>query len=206
MRAAHLEILVEEPSMEAFLRELLPRLLGEDQSFSVYPYQCKDDLLDKLPQRLRGYAAWLPEDWRVVVIVDRDDDDCALLKESLERMAADAGLRTRTAVAGNQLWQLANRIAIEELEAWYFGAWDAVCGVYPRVGTTVPNKAAYRDPDAIAGGTWEALERLLKRAGYFPSGLRKVEIAREMGRQIDWQTNGSGSFRVFRDALIEAVA
>ncbi len=192
--------------MEAFLRELLPRLLGEDQSFSVYPHQCKDDLLDKLPQRLRGYAAWLPKDWRVIVVVDRDDDDCALLKEKLEQMAAGARLRTRTAVAGNEPWQVANRIAIEELEAWYFGNWDAVCGVYPRVSTTVPNKASYRDPDAIAGGTWEALERLLKRAGYFQSGLRKVEIAREMGRQIDWKTNGSGSFRVFRDTLIEAVA
>jgi len=206
MNAAHLEILVEEPSMEAFLRELLPRLLGEDQSFSVYAHQCKDDLLDKLPQRLRGYSAWLPEDWRVFVVVDRDDDDCALLKEKLERMAADADLRTRTAVAGNQSWQVANRIAIEELEAWYFGNWEAVCGAYPRVSTKVPGKAAYRDPDAIAGGTWEALERLLKRAGYFQNGLRKVEIAREMGRKIDWQTNGSASFRVFRDALSEAVA
>jgi hypothetical protein len=180
-------------------------LLGEEQSFSVYPHQCKDDLLDKLPRRLRGYAAWLPEDWRVVVVVDRDDDDCVLLKKSLERMAADVGLRTRTAVAGDQPWQVANRIAIEELEAWYFGCWNAVCDAYPRVSTQVPGKAAYRDPDAIAGGTWEALERLLKRAGYFRNGLRKVEIAREMGQRIDCQTNGSGSFRVFRNALIEAV-
>jgi len=80
MRATHLEILVEEPSMEAFLRKLLPRLLGEDRTFGIYPYQCKDDLPGKLPQRLRGYAAWLPEKWRIVVIVDRDGNDCVLLK------------------------------------------------------------------------------------------------------------------------------
>jgi len=50
------------------------------------------------------------------------------------------------------------------------------------------------------------LERLLKQAGYFQSGLRKVEVAWEIGRNIGYQEKGYGNFRVFRDALIEAVA
>jgi len=74
------------------------------------------------------------------------------------------------------------------------------------VSPRVPDKAAYRNPDAIADSTWEVLEQLLKQAGYFQSGLRKAEVAREMGRNIDCQAKGSGNFRVFRDALIEAVA
>ena len=56
MTAGHLEFLVEEPSMEAFLRALLPRLLPRDRSFEVHPFQGKSDLLDKLQARLRGYA------------------------------------------------------------------------------------------------------------------------------------------------------
>lgn len=72
--------------MEAALRGLLPRLVG-DMSFEVYPYQGKDDLLRKLPQRLLGYAAFLPSDWRIVVVVDRDDDDCRRLKQQLEYCA-----------------------------------------------------------------------------------------------------------------------
>jgi len=76
MSAAHLELLVEEPSMEAFLRALLPRLLPQDRSFEVHPFQGKNDLLGKLESRLRGYAAWIPADWRIVVVVDRDDQDC----------------------------------------------------------------------------------------------------------------------------------
>lgn len=48
MNTGHLEILVEEPSMEAFLRELLPRMLGDKVSFEIYPFQCKGDLLSKL--------------------------------------------------------------------------------------------------------------------------------------------------------------
>ena len=39
-------------------------------------------------------------------------------------------------------------------------------------------KSAYGDPDAIKGGTWEAMERELQRAGYFKSGLAKIEAAR----------------------------
>lgn len=204
MRAEHFEILVEEPSMEAFLREFLPRLLGDKASFEVYPYQCKDDLLNKLPARLNGYYRWLPETWRIVVIVDRDDDACAFLKERMEQMAATAGLRTRKSGAGLP-WQVANRIAIEELEAWYFGDWEAVRAVYPKVKETIPCVTQYRDPDAIAGGTWEAFERLMQKAGYFRNGLRKTEAARALGRHLEPAHNRSHSFQAFRDALLEAV-
>lgn len=204
MKAEHLEILVEEPSMEVFLRELLPRMLGPDASFQIYPYQCKDDLLGKLPARLKGYASWLPESWRIVVVVDRDDDNCSDLKKKMEKMAKDAGLCTRTSAA-NKSWQVVNRIAIEELEAWYFGDWEAVRQAYPKVGVNIPRKEAYREPDEILGGTWEAFERVLKNAGYFKNGLRKMEAAREIGKQIDPQRNRSRSFKVFRDAVLEAV-
>ncbi len=55
MAATHLVLLVEEPSMEAFLRALLPRLLPQDRTFEVHPSQGKRDLLGKLEARLRGY-------------------------------------------------------------------------------------------------------------------------------------------------------
>jgi hypothetical protein len=204
MKTERLEILVEEPSMEAFLRALLPRVLGPQVGFQIYPYQCKDDLLGKLSARLQGYANWLPDTWRIVVVVDRDDDDCAALKQRLEQVAAQAGMRTRTAGVG-QMWQVVNRIAIEELEAWYFGDWEAVRQAYPRVSVTVPKKEGFRDPDAISGGTWEKFELVLQRAGYFKNGLRKTEAAREIGQRIEPQRNRSRSFQVFRDAILEMV-
>lgn len=204
MRAQHLEVLVEEPSMEAFLREFLPRLLGDAATFEIYPYQCKDDLLAKLPDRLRGYSSWLPDNWRIVVVVDRDDDDCGMLKQRLESFAARAGLSTRTA-AGAGAWQVVNRIAIEELEAWFFGDWQAVAEAYPKVSLSVPKQHQYRDPDDVRGGTWEAFERVLQRAGYFKNGLRKNEAARDLGKRIDPARSASRSFQVFCQALGEAV-
>ncbi|MEO8409281.1 MAG: DUF4276 family protein [Propionivibrio sp.] len=205
MRAEHLEILVEEPSMEAFLRVLLPKVLPEGATFEIYPYQCKDDLLAKLPSRFMGYSSWLPNSWRIIVVVDRDDDDCEALKERMESMAIDAHLRTRTvAVAAD--WQVANRIAIEELEAWYFGDWQAVEDAYPRVPHTIPRQQQYREPDGVLGGTWEAFERVLQRAGYFRNGLRKTEAARMIAKHTNPARNSSGSFQVFRDAVLEAAA
>ncbi|MBN1345158.1 MAG: DUF4276 family protein [Phycisphaerae bacterium] len=190
--------------MEAALRVLLPRLLG-DTSFEVHPYQCKNDLLKRLPERFRGYSSWLPTDWRIVVIMDRDDDDCHTLKRRLEQSASDAGLRTRT-VTGSSGYQVVNRLAIEELEAWYFGDWGAVKGAYPRVPDGIPRQAKFRDPDRIRGGTWEAFERVLQRAGYFRSGLRKIEAARAVAERWNPDSNRSKSFVVFRDVVREMAA
>ncbi|MCX7048793.1 MAG: DUF4276 family protein [Candidatus Sumerlaeota bacterium] len=204
MTISHIEVLVEEPSMEAALRILLPRLLGE-LTFGIYSYQCKTNLLEKLPERLRGYRSWLPKDWRIVVIMDRDDDDCCALKQRMEKISSDAGFVTR-ATAKSASYCVVNRLAIEELEAWYFGDWQAVRLAYPRVPETIPQKAPFRDPDAIRGGTWEAFERVLKNAGYCRNGLRKIEAARTVAEHWNIEANTSCSFQVFRDVLREMVA
>ena len=191
--------------MEAFLRALLPRLLPRDRTFELRVFQEKRDLLKKVERRLRAYATWLPDDHRIVVMVDRDEEECRALKERLEEAADRAGLLTRSRADGRR-WQLVNRIVIEELEAWYFGDWEAVRAAYPKVSATVPNKAAYRVPDAIPGGTWEAFERILKRQGYFKTGLRKVEAARAVAAHIDPDRNRSHSFGVFVGSIAEAAA
>ena len=187
--------------MEAFLRALLPRFLPETCSHEIHAFQCKSDLKRKLPARLRAYARWIPEDWRIFVLVDRDRDDCRDLKNELEETARGSGLRT---ISSDERWQLANRIVIEELEAWYFGNWEAVRRAYPRVSPRIPNRAGYRDPDGIAN-TWEAFERILRRDGYFTNGLRKTEAARAVAEYIDPAENRSGSFSVFHRTVMEVV-
>jgi hypothetical protein len=143
----------------------------------------------------------LPENHRIVVVVDRDDEDCRTLKQRLEDCSCKAGLATRSNRDGGQ-FRVINRIAIEELEAWYFGAWDAVLAAYPRVKPTTPRKKRYRDSDNIAG-TCEAFEHVLQAAGYFETGLRKIEAARLIGLKLDPTKNTSRSFQVFYNALRE---
>ena len=72
--ARRLEFLVEEPSMEAFLQELLPRLLPAGCSFDIRVFQGKHDLMRRLESRLRGYRNRLSDEFRLVVMVDRDQD------------------------------------------------------------------------------------------------------------------------------------
>jgi hypothetical protein len=203
MRAQHFELLVEEPSMEAFLQRALPIILPQDCTFEVHDFHDKKRLLCKLDSRLRGYAKWLPPEIRIIILLDRDREDCYELKYQLELAIAKAGLRSR-ALAGSSDWQVAPRIVIEELEAWYFGDWEAVRAAYPRTQSTVPPR--YRTADSITGGTWEAFERQMRKHGYFRGGLRKVEAAQAIGQHMDPDRNTSHSFRVFRDVLREATA
>jgi integrase len=202
MSVEHFEFLVEEPSIEVVLRILLPKII-RNCSFDIHSYQDKNDLLKHLTNRLRGYSKWIPKNWRIVVIVDRDNADCKKLKDQLEKKALEANLKTRTAAQGYD-WTVVNRIAEEELEAWYFGDWEAVQKAYPKVSSTIPNKARYRNPDSIKGGTWESLERILQRAGYFMSGLRKKELAKAISKYMVPERNKSHSFQVFLTALCES--
>ena len=200
MSVERVEFLVEEPSMEAALREMLPGVLGAI-SFEVHPFQGKSDLRQELPSRLRGYASWLPASWRIVVVIDRDDESCEELRRELDEAARAAGMSLRA--SSSAPWQIVNRIAIEELEAWFFGDWAAVRAAYPRVPATIPSKEPYRACDAIRGGTWEAFERVLQRAGYFAGGLRKIEAAREVARHMVPSRNRSPSFGKLLEVLAE---
>ncbi|MCP8687153.1 DUF4276 family protein [Marinobacterium sedimentorum] len=193
-----LMVFVEEISMEAALEQLMPKLL-DDIEFEIFRFQCKDDLLKNLPARLRAYSTWLPPEWAILVLVDRDNSDCRELKQQLEGIAQAAGLQTKS--QGVARFQVANRIVIEELEAWFFGDWVAVKAAYPRVQENIPQKASFRDPDAIKGGTWEALERVLKKAGYFSVGINKLQCAREVAAHMIPEANRSASFQ----AMVAAV-
>lgn len=192
----HLEFLLEEASMANALEYLVPRILPADHSFDFHPHQGKIDLIggpgvtdSKLMRKMRGYAHWGIADLRVCVVVDRDDDDCVALKQRILAAAEGASVSALC------------RIAIEELEAWFFGDPEAITRAYPRVTANLGAKARYRNPDAIAGGTWEALERELQRAGYYATGLPKVEVATTIAQYMDPDRNASRSFQIFRDGL-----
>ena len=198
----HIEFLVEEPSAEAALQNLVPKILGDQGDFTIHVHEGKPDLLKKLPGRLAGYARWLPNDYRIVVLIDEDRQDCKKLKKNLEHVARNAGLLTKSRAKTGSKFQVLNRIAVEELEAWFFGDIQALVKSYPRVSPTLHQKRGYRNSDAIAGGTWEALERVLQRAGYFKGGLAKIEAARQISQNMEPDSNRSISFQVFREGLL----
>ncbi len=202
----NLEVLVEERSAERALRVLLPRIVP-DADFEVRVFQGKTDLLKRLLDRLRGYASWITRaDTCLVVLVDRDDDDCLTLKADMEKMAFAAGLLTVAAASVSRRAEVLNRIAVEELEAWFFGDVPALCAAYPRVPASLGQRAKYRRPDAILGGAWEALEHVLQEHGYHSGGLAKVAAATKIAQHVNVDVNCSRSFQVFRDGIRRLVA
>jgi Domain of unknown function (DUF4276) len=202
----HIEFLVEDLSTQEACKILLPKLLPSGTEYEIRSFRGKQDLLSKLLERLNAYRRWIPQDWHIVVLIDLDNDNCRDLKCKLENISQQAGFITKTACIQGQTFQVLNRIMIEELEAWFFGDVEAICQAYAGIRSSLAQKAQYRDPDAIQGGTWEALQRELQRAGHFKGGLDKVKAAREIAQFMNPEVNRSPSFQTFRHGLLETGA
>ena len=194
-----IEFLLEEPSAEAALEIILPKILSDNIYFTCHPFESKHDLLRKLPVRLEGYRRWIPNDWRIMVLIDEDRGDCRELKAKLEGVAHDAGFVTKSSMSREGDFQVVNRLAIEELEAWFFGDMEALRTAYPRVSRNLERQARYRNPDAIAGGTHEALRRVLDY--YYPQWLPKTTVAQNIAPHMEPCRNRSRSFQVFVEGL-----
>lgn len=205
MPYTHLEVLVEERSMYVALERLLPNMV-HDTTFNFHVFDGKHNLLRNLEQRLRGYASMF-KTWKgvgIIVLVDEDREDCLALKAKLETAAKKAGLGTFANPVRGKVHVL-NRIVVEELEAWFFGDPDAVIAAYPKVKPRSFSQSTLANPDAISGGTWEALERVLKRHGYHMGGLAKTACATKVAAHMDVDVNKSPSFGHFRDGLARLV-
>lgn len=209
MPLLHVELLVEERSMGATLEVLLPQI-AEGITFKTHVFDGKRDLLRNLERRLRGYASMFNtansfwKDAAVIVMVDEDREDCRELKAQLDLAAKRAGLGTLSRPIRGRVHVL-NRIAIEELESWFFGDPAAVIAAYPKVKQRSFPSAAFRNPDGISGGTWEALERVLNKHGYHMGGLRKTGCASGISAHMDIDRNRSPSFRNFRDGVARLI-
>lgn len=195
--------------MEAFLNDLLPRVLPHDVDWKIIDHGSKWQLLRSVPTRLVGYAR-MPVLVRPksLILVDRDDDDCAALKLQLECACGNAKLTTKTVPGEPGCFDVVNRIVVEELEAWFFGDVEAVGKAWSGVPVNLANRVPYRDPDQIRGGTHEALLRVLQNAGHYRGidRLPKIDVARRMGALIDPGRNRSQSFHTFLTGLRALVA
>lgn len=192
-----IEFLVEEPSAEEALRHVLPNLIRGRARWKLINLGSKHKLLKVLPERLAAYRDRIAggEALRVVVLVDRDADDCAALKRQLEDAARAKGLGTKTHPDAQGRFHVVNRIAIEELESWFIGDPAALRQAFSRLPAIDGSKGVFRNPDN--GGTWEALHRFLKKHGIYTNSYPKIDAARRIAPRMDLQANRSRSFQVF---------
>ncbi|MDQ1266218.1 MAG: hypothetical protein QG635_1370 [Bacteroidota bacterium] len=199
----HFEFLVEEFSARKALDNILPRLITGEHTYRIITYQGKPDILKKLPFILKGYSRWITEDMKIIILIDKDNDNCIELKQKIDNFAINANLITKSNSGSNMNYQVITRIAIEELESWFLGDADAIRIAYPKVKDFEKRKK-FKNPDSI-NGAWEALESILQKAGYFSSGLRKVEAADKISKNMQPLKNRSKSFSVFWEGIVSCL-
>lgn len=213
----HIEILVEDSSGEKLLQVLLPQLIGPQgnpHAWRLHAYKgigripsglvtkadpAKRILLDQLPKLLRGYGK-TPGIDAVVVVLDADKRKCS---EFLSELKA-------AAVACKPTPDTLFRLAIEEIEAWYFGDREALLDAYPRAKLDVLGKYVQ---DSTCG-TWELLadavhaggSAAIKETGWPLPGQVKHEWAIKIGPLMKPDMNISPSFGKLRDGLRQLVA
>ncbi|MEI7695396.1 MAG: hypothetical protein WCI64_07105 [Chlorobium sp.] len=171
----HIEILVEDSSGATLLEVLLPQLLGvqgDSNTWRVHAYKgigkipqgigkkvdpAKRILLDQLPKLLRGYGK-TPGIDAVVVVLDTDKRDCVAFLAELKAVLDD-----KTVVPDTMF-----RLAIEEVEAWYFGDREALLAAYPRVRQDVMRSYVQ---DSVCD-TWELLADAV-----YPGGSSAIKKA-----------------------------
>ncbi len=212
----HIEFVVEDTSGEKLLQLLIPQILGEQgepHTWRLHAYRgigrvprgltttadpAKRILLDRLPRLLRGYGKTPGVD-AVVVVLDSDRRDCSALLAELKSLVAHC------TPCPNTLF----RLAIEEMEAWYFGDNKAVLQAYPRARRDV---LARYVQDSVCG-TWELLadavypggSAAIKKQGWPLPGQVKHEWAEMIGPFMSLAGNVSPSFNKFRDGLLQLV-
>lgn len=210
----HFEILVEGQSERTALEPLLTKILGnygKPHTWRIHKHRGVGDfppdpssrpdprnptLLHNLPSKLRAYGKSLGENEVVIVLVDLDNRPDGL---AFKRKLTD-------------LLELCNpapcckfRIAIEELEAWYFGDQQAITAAYPHADPTI--LASYVQDSQC--GTWEKLadaiypggHLALKTKGSIQCLEQKRLWARDICPRMDVNANQSNSFKCFRDAI-----
>ncbi len=199
-----LEVLVEEPSAEAALRQLLPKLVPVTVRWKIVNFKSKPELLKRLEARLRAYRVRVEqgEDVRILVLVDRHDDDCLVLKRELATAAARAGLSTRSRPGGDGRFRVVNRVVVEELESWFLGDPAAVRAAFPSLPAANPGSAPFRSPER---GGWKALHRYLRKNGIYRGRYPKIDAARRIAPKMDVTANRSVSFQQFRAGLAALV-
>lgn len=177
-----LVFLLEEPSAQAMLEGILPRLLHLDRvAIRFIVFDGKQDLEKQLVRKLKGYLA---PNAKFVVLRDKDACDCHAIKSELTAKCEEAD-KPEALV----------RIACHHLESWYLADLAAVeAGLELSGLTSRQGQAKFRAPDRLANAEQE-LGKLTR------SSYQKIAGSRSISPHMRLDNTRSHSFAVFITGL-----
>lgn len=178
---ARIVFFLEEPSAEAMLAGVMPKILPEDMQYQCVVFSGKGDLEKRLGRRLR---AWQEPNVCFVVVRDQDSGDCRMIKQRLMEICRHS--RRENVIV---------RIACRELESWYLADLAAVeAGLGISGLARSQGKRKFRDPDQLRS---PSREMQILTAGRY----QKVLGSRAIGPHLDVGNGRSNSFRVFIEGI-----
>lgn len=174
--------MTEEASMDATLRNLLPKLfpeLREYEHWLIIHHQGKSDLERSYPRKMKE---WREPGVQFIILRDNDGADCLALKQRLVRMIPDNSPKYLV------------RIVCQELESWFLGDLKAVAGAYPAaVRHESFRKLSKTDPDRLTNAS-----ELMK---HLTDTQAKISRAEKISKHMHPASNRSTSFQAFVNGL-----
>lgn len=211
----HFEILIEDISGKAALKTLLPKIIGDEDTFNIHSYKGigripkgltpssdseKRILLGQIPKLVGGYGktfSGYPPDYAaaLIIVCDLDNRCLSQFRRELLDCVDKCSYRPEAYFC----------IAIEEGESWFLGDIDAIKYAYPKAKISVLNSYVN---DSICG-TWGKLAdaifpggaKKLHQLGWQAIGAEKMAWASRISPHMKIDANQSQSFRYFRDKL-----
>ncbi len=181
MKNEHIEFLLEEPSMENCLIEILPQILPQGYELNVNcflrPHQGKSDLKKSIPSKIKTFSNfYLPS--KIIIVQDQDSNDCKKLKQHILDLCEQNGN-----------CPVMVRISCRELENWYLGDMDAIEKVYPKFKARSHRyRSKFRNVDNCFGS--QELFRII-------DGFQKGFASKNIPKHMDIDSNRSTSFKHF---------
>ncbi len=182
-----LEFLLEEPSMENVLKNILPLILPPEYQYNINyflrPHQGKAELQKSIPHKMKYFSHYY-EPVMVIILHDQDSNDCFQLKKELTELCENRG-KCKVLI----------RIVCRELESWYFGDMDAIEAAYPDKfnANKYKNKAKYRNPDLLNNAA-EEMSKILPT-------FQKLNASKNISKHLKLEQNTSPSLRNFVSGL-----
>ena len=175
--------LLEEPSIENVLEQLLPQIIPPEIRYICISHQGKQDLTKSIPVKIRAFQS--NPTTKFVIVHDQDSHDCKQLKAELLKICQNAGKS-----------DILIRIICHELESWFLGDLTAVEKAYqlkPQSLSKKQNQNKFRNPDQLNS----AKQELQKLVNEYYAGTHSKKIA----PHLSLTENTSHSFHIFLDGV-----
>lgn len=181
----HYYFFTEEESMMSFIKACKKTQTLENKEF--VNFNGKDDLKNNIRNYVEGLIKWDNSDEniriKIIVLVDQDNDNCKQLKNDIKNI-----IKSNTGKLFTSVIEVI--IVCRELEAWYFGDYEAILVAYPKFSSFVSkNNKWVRESDKRTKPSKHLLEKL--------NEVSKVQLAKKIAPHISTDRNISASFKHF---------